>query len=185
MGKYRSSALTDEVGVEHVDQETGEIIWLTAALAEKEDARRKSLNPRRKENPNLHRAVDSPTASGRFDGHMFWTRADREFHERMLMLDLPRNPRRVLDALMVRTRFGNYVSASYAELNKLTGIAESHISAAMKVLCDSDMVVRLGRGEYMVNPLYCYMGDSDSRSSALGRYMEARRKTKKAASKRP
>jgi hypothetical protein len=55
----------------------------------------------------------------------------------------------------------------------------------MKVLSDGDLVVRIGRGEYMVNPLYCYMGDGESRSGALGRYMEARRKTKKAASKRP
>ena len=155
MSKYRSSAQKDEVGTERVDQETGEIIWMAAALADKEGARRKSLNRQANRKPNLQAAVDSPTASCRFEGSMFWIRADREFHERMLLLDLPRNQRRLLDAMMVRARFGNYVSASYAELNRLTGIAETHISAAMKVLCREDLVVRLSRGEYMVNPLYC------------------------------
>lgn len=81
---------------------------------------------------------------------MFWIRADKEFFERMLLLDLPRNPRRVLDALMVRARFGNYVTASYAELTKMTNIGETHISAAMSLLAKHDLVVRIGRGKYMV-----------------------------------
>lgn len=111
---------------------------------------------------------------------MFWRRNDREFDHRMLLLDLPRNQRRVLDALMLKLRFGNYISASYADLSKLTGIAEPHISASMRVLCKEDLVVRLSRGEYMLNPLLCYMGDGKTRSGAIGRYMEAKRKERKA-----
>ena len=108
MSKYRSSAQKDEGVAERIDQETGEIIWLASAIVDKDRAKSKPLNNRRNPKPNLQHGVASPTASGRFEGSMFWIRADKEFFERMLLLDLPRNPRRVLDALMVRARFGNY-----------------------------------------------------------------------------
>ena len=181
MSKYIHLAEAEQT---YVDQETGEIIWFNAALADKRSARRKPLNQQDKNPEKLPAEVTSVTPRGNSDERLFWIRADREFHERMLHLDLPRRPRRVLDAMMVLAKFGNYVTAQLEDLSRMTGIAKPHVSSAIKVLVHEDLVAKLGAGKYMVNPFYCFMGDADSRSKSMAIYFEARRKARaEAASK--
>ena len=161
-----------------VDQDTGEIFEFPRKDKE-------GTNRERNRNNKLHEAKLSPDISSvmprdKFEG--YWLRTDREFYARMLQLDLPRQERRVLDALMMKARFGTFVDVSYAELEGMTGMQSSNISTAVSKLIEKDLIVRLSRGHYLINPMYCYMGEGDGRANMIGRYYEAKQKARKRGS---
>lgn len=73
------------------------------------------------------------------------------FYLKMLELDLPRNVRRTLDAMIAASKRGT-VKASQVEIASRVGIAAPHVSAAISRLCAENILSRSGRGRYAFSP---------------------------------
>jgi CRP-like cAMP-binding protein len=97
----------------------------------------------------------------------------------MLEIDLTRTERRVLDALMLSVTAGNKVrDMRYQDVANLTGVAVPHVSTAIKRLVDHDLILVVKRGEYMVNPMYVYMGTGESRPASIAIYQRLKKQAK-------
>jgi hypothetical protein len=128
---------------------------------------------------NLRPDVTNVTPRRNFQGQMFWCKADREFFQYMLEIDLTRTERRVLDALMMSVTAGNKVrDMRYQDVANLTGVAVPHVSTAIKRLVDHDLILVVKRGEYMVNPMYVYMGTGESRPASIAIYQRLKKQAK-------
>ncbi len=116
-----------------------------------------------------------------------WFRTDRDYCQKMLQIDLNRTEQRVMHALMFKMSVGNMVhQVKHRTLSELTGIAESHISVAIGKLVEHDMIIKIERSEYMINPFYVYMGDGESRSNSISKYRRLKQdQINKAAPSRP
>lgn len=88
-----------------------------------------------------------------------------------------------LFALMSRMRFGNCAFAQSQELADVTKLPVSRVSEALGELVRFDLALKLGRGEWLVNPAFIWCGQADGRQVALSRYLRAKqRQMAKAAS---
>jgi len=157
-----------------------------ARLERYRSAMPKLLIDNTKKEPNLP-VEESFVTPGRKLAGFNWFRTDRDYCQKMLQIDLNRTEQRVMHALMFKMSVGNMVhQVKHRTLSELTGIAESHISVAIGKLVEHDMIIKIERSEYMINPFYVYMGDGESRSNSISKYRRLKQdQINKAAPSRP
>ncbi len=149
-------------------------------------AKPKLLIDNTKKQPNLCQGI-TKLMPGDNKVSFHWFRTDKDYCKKMLQARLHGTERLVLDALMLKMTAGNMVhNTKYKDLSEMTGIAPPNISVALNKLIEHDLVIRLERGEYMVNPFYAYMGSSETRSSSIAKYRRLKQdQINKAAPSRP
>lgn len=75
---------------------------------------------------------------------------------------------RVLIAMMAECDYGNQVRCGHKDIARKLGMAQSHVSKAIRDLVSVGFIEQTSdRGRYVISPKLCWKGDEDSLRAAL------------------